>query len=48
MVNYMLDDLERKLNELEGADFDVKVVFEPRWTPDRLSSEARKKLGIEK
>lgn len=48
MVNYMLDDLERKLNELEDADFDVKVVFEPRWTPDRLSKEARKKLGIEK
>ena len=24
----------------------VSVVWEPRWTPDRMSDEAKKKLGI--
>ena len=46
MVNYMLDDLKGKLDEIKDADFDVNVVFEPKWTPDRISKEARKKLGI--
>jgi len=48
MVNYMLDDLKAKLDEFKDADFDVKVVFDPPWTPERISKEARKKLGIEK
>jgi metal-sulfur cluster biosynthetic enzyme len=48
MVNYMLDDLESKLDDIKDADFEVKVVFDPPWTPDRISREARKKLGMEK
>ncbi len=48
LANFMLDDLKHKLDEIKDVDFDVKVVFEPRWTPDRISKEARKKLGIEK
>ncbi len=48
LVNYMLDDMKAKLDEFRDADFDVKVVFDPPWTPERISKEARKKLGIEK
>ena len=48
MVNYMLDDLKSKLDGIKDADFDVKVVFDPPWTPERISKEAKKKLGIEK
>ncbi len=46
MVNYMLDDIKKKLDEFKDADFEVNVVFEPRWTPERMSKEAREKLGI--
>ena len=28
-----------------GAE--VKIVWEPQWTPERLSEDARKQLGIE-
>ena len=28
------------------ADFDIKIVFEPKWTVERLSPAAKKKLGI--
>lgn len=30
-----------KLKEVE-----VELVFEPKWTPERISEEGRKKLGI--
>ncbi len=30
-----------KLKEVE-----VELVFEPKWTPERISDEGRKKLGI--
>ena len=46
LVNYMLDDLKKKLDGIKGADFDVKVVFDPPWTPERISREARKRLGL--
>lgn len=46
LVNYMLDDLKKKLDEFKDADFDVNVVFEPRWTPDRISKKAKEKLGM--
>lgn len=46
LVNYMLEDVRKKLDEFKDADFEVNVVFEPRWTPDRMSKKAREKLGI--
>ena len=30
-----------KLKEVE-----VEIVFEPKWTPERISEEGRKKLGL--
>lgn len=30
----------------EDADIAVELVFDPPWTPDRMSNEAKKKLGI--
>jgi metal-sulfur cluster biosynthetic enzyme len=28
------------------ADADVQVVWEPAWSPDRISEEGKKKLGM--
>ncbi len=40
--------VKQELAKLEGVkDADVKLVWEPRWTPERLTDEAKKKLGIE-
>ncbi len=30
----------------EDADITVELVFDPPWTPDKMSNEAKKKLGI--
>lgn len=46
MINYLLGNVESKLNELKDIDIEVTVVFEPLWTPDRMSKEAKMKLGM--
>jgi metal-sulfur cluster biosynthetic enzyme len=42
--------VEQVRNRLGGlqqiSELDVKLVWEPAWTPDRISPEAQKKLGI--
>jgi metal-sulfur cluster biosynthetic enzyme len=30
----------------EGVEATVELVFDPPWTPERMSKDARKKLGI--
>jgi len=46
LMNVMMTDVQKKLEEFKNADFEIKIVFEPRWTVDRMSPEAKKKLGI--
>jgi metal-sulfur cluster biosynthetic enzyme len=31
---------------LDGVKVEVELVFDPPWTPERMSKDARKKLGI--
>jgi probable FeS assembly SUF system protein SufT len=41
------DEARRKIAGLNGVgDADVQVVWEPAWTPDRISEEGKKKLGM--
>lgn len=46
LMNVMMADVQKKLEEFKDADFEVKVVFEPKWTFEKMSPEAKKKLGI--
>jgi metal-sulfur cluster biosynthetic enzyme len=42
------DMVKRRANTVEGVgDTDVEVVFEPAWSPQLISEEGRKILGIE-
>jgi metal-sulfur cluster biosynthetic enzyme len=42
----ILDDARVVLETLPGiARADVELAFEPRWTPDRISEEGKRKLG---
>ena len=41
-------DVKMSLLNLPGVNtVDVRVVWDPPWTPHRISPEGRKKLGIE-
>jgi len=46
MMNHMLDEIKAKLDEIPDADICVHVVFEPPWSTDRLSKNAKLKLGM--
>ncbi|MGB7462706.1 MAG: metal-sulfur cluster assembly factor [Candidatus Acidiferrum sp.] len=41
-------DVKQRLLRVPGvADANVEFVWYPQWTPERLSADARKQLGIE-
>jgi metal-sulfur cluster biosynthetic enzyme len=43
----MSDAIPDRLHRLEGVQtVDVNVVWDPMWTPDRLSESARQKLAM--
>jgi probable FeS assembly SUF system protein SufT len=40
-------EARQKISSIVGvADADVQVVWEPAWSPDRISEEGKKKLGM--
>jgi probable FeS assembly SUF system protein SufT len=48
MGNVLKADVEAKLARLpEVANVEVKVVFDPPWTPSRMSEAARLQLGLD-
>ncbi len=46
MMNEILEDVKERLEKFADADIEVKIVFEPLWTIERLSKKARIKLGL--
>lgn len=47
MGPYIAQQAEWAIQELEGVDeVEIELVFEPAWTPDLISEEARAQLGI--
>ena len=47
MSGMIVSMVKQKVDGLNGVkNTRVDLVFEPPWTPDRLSKEARKKFGI--
>ena len=48
LLGEMLSEVQQKLSEIEEIDeIHVEMVWEPRWTPERMSKEARELLGME-
>lgn len=47
MGNYIANNIREKMLDLPGVrEADVRIVWEPQWTPAMMSDEARKMLGI--
>ena len=48
MGPYMASNAREKILELDDVEeADVEMVFDPPWSPDRISEEIKKELGIE-
>lgn len=46
-ADFIIDDAKYKLQSLEGIkDVKINIVFEPEWTKDMMSEEAKLELGF--
>jgi FeS assembly SUF system protein len=44
--DYLAQEVKRAVEALSGVDaVSVEFVWDPPWTPERMSAEAKKKLG---
>ena len=42
-----LKEVERAIKELGANKVEIELVFDPPWTPERMSKELRKRFGFE-
>lgn len=48
MAALIADDVKIRLEQVEGVkEAEVNIVFDPPWTPDRITPEGKKQLGLE-
>ena len=46
-ADFIIDDARIKLESIEGIkSVDIRIVFEPEWTKDMMSEEAKLALGF--
>lgn len=46
-ADFLVEDIRQKVGSVEGIDnVNVDIVFEPEWTQDRMSDEAKLELGF--
>lgn len=47
MADFILEDVRMKLESVDGVkSVVVNIVFEPEWTQDMMSEEAKLELGL--
>lgn len=47
MSDFLLEDIRQKIDSIDGVvNTDVNLVFEPEWTSDKMSEEAKLELGF--
>jgi len=46
LMNEILGDITTRLDEFKDLDIELSVVFDPPWTPERMSERAKIKLGL--
>ena len=47
LASMMVMGVEREIRNLKGVeDVKIKLVFDPPWTPQRMSEDLRKRFGV--
>jgi FeS assembly SUF system protein len=47
LTGFIVEDIKNKLKEIKGVkNVDVDIVWDPPWSPEKMSKEARAILGI--
>ena len=46
-ADFIIEDIRQKVGSIEGVkDVEVEIVYEPEWTKDMMSEEAKLDLGF--
>ena len=46
LMNYLVKEVENRVKEIDWVkNVKIDLTFDPPWSPERLSEEAKKKLG---
>jgi FeS assembly SUF system protein len=46
-ADFLVEDIKQKVGTVKGINtVNVEIVFEPEWTQDRMSEEAKLELGF--
>ena len=46
-ADFMLEDVRQKVESIEGIGaVNIQLVFEPEWSPDLMTEEAKLELGL--
>jgi len=46
LASFIISEIESKLKEAGFKEVEVELTFDPPWSPERMSKQLRKKLGI--
>ena len=47
MADFIMEDVHQKMNSIKGVtSVNVNLVYEPEWTKDMMSDEAKLELGF--
>jgi metal-sulfur cluster biosynthetic enzyme len=46
MGQVLMDDVKRKVEQIPKVNASVELTFDPPWTPERMSEEARLTTGL--
>lgn len=47
IANYILNDVETVVKSLEGVkQVEIELTYDPLWSPDMISEDAKKELGL--
>ncbi len=47
MVHFLVSSVENAVKKVNGvSEVDVQLVWDPPWTPDRMSDAGKEKLGL--
>ena len=46
IAGFIVNEIESKLKEAGFREVGVDITFNPPWTPERMSKQLRKRLGI--
>jgi metal-sulfur cluster biosynthetic enzyme len=47
LASVIIEDVKKKVEKIKGVKkVDIELVFDPAWSPDMMSTSAKRKIGI--